>query len=364
MIVLISLALALLLAWFGSNIIKKHANLFYLGAATISAATVAVVWSGLDANFPAWVQAYLWPMLSRGAFATAMFIIVMAMGALPNGSVPIKRLIPIRAELSIMASFLILGHNVAYGKTYFVKLFTQAGQMPVNQMLAAICSLILIGIMLPLMITSFPAVRKKMKPKAWKKLQRTAYVFYALIYVHVMLLNVSLYQRGNSAYLVNIIVYSAVFLGYAGMRLRKAWMKKNSMLAKKMPVVSAIACVLVCAICCAPWSGTTPETNVIDTASENSAENISYADGAYFGSGKGYNGDITLAVKIAEGRIAGVTVVSTSEDGSYFEKAKTLIDEVIDKQSTQVDAVSGATYSSQGLKEAIDNALAQAAGGA
>ncbi len=362
MVILISLALALLLAWFGGRIIKKHARVFYIGAAAISAATIAVVWSGLDANFPTWVQTYFWPMLSRGAFATAMFIIVMATGALPNGSVPIKRLMPIRAELSIMASFLILGHNIAYGKTYFVKLFTQTGQMPVNQLLAAICSLVLIVIMLPLMVTSFPSVRKKMKLKAWKKLQRTAYVFYALIYVHVMLLNVSLYQRGISAYLVNIIVYSVVFFAYAGIRLRKALMKKNSMLAKKMPVVSAIACVLVCAVCCNPWGETYSATSLNEVSSENSLENISYMDGVYFGTGKGYNGDITLAVKIVEGKITSVTVVSASEDGSYFEKAKTLIDKVIENQSTQVDAVSGATYSSQGLKEAIGNALAQAAG--
>ena len=67
---------------------------------------------------------YVWPLLSHGAFASALFIIVMYMGALPNGTKAIKRLMPIRAELSITASLLALGHNIAYGRTYFVRLFT------------------------------------------------------------------------------------------------------------------------------------------------------------------------------------------------------------------------------------------------
>lgn len=77
----------------------------------------------------------------------------------------------------------------------------------------------MICIMIPLFITSFKSVRRKMSAKNWKKLQRAAYVFYALIYVHIMLLSVPMYMRGITTYMANIIVYTAVFGAYGVMRV-------------------------------------------------------------------------------------------------------------------------------------------------
>ena len=369
--ILLSLVLALLLSWYGGSAIKKHAPVFYGGAALLALTTIAVTWSGADASFPGWMSSNVWLLLSHGAFASALFIIVMYMGALPNGTKAIKRLMPIRAELSIMASLLVLGHNIAYGRTYFVRLFTDTSKMSTTQMLAAICSLIMIAIMLPLMITSFKAVRKKMKPKSWKKLQRSAYVFYGLIYVHTMLLYVPIVQAGRSVYIVNVIVYSLIFISYAGMRIRKELLKKKRDTRCILPV-AAVACVAACVLGCIPWSALSPtEEPTVPAASVDNAEGdsdgkayaaseVHYADGTHIGTGEGYNGTITVAVRIADGQITGVTVVSTSDDSSYWQSATAIIDEVVEKQSVDVDSVSGATYSSKGLKEAISNALATA----
>lgn len=369
--ILLSLVLALLLSWYGGSAIKKHAPVFYCGAALLALTTIAVTWSGADASFPGWMSNYVWPLLSHGAFASALFIIVMYMGALPNGTKAIKRLMPIRAELSIMASLLVLGHNIAYGRTYFVRLFTDTSKMSTTQMLAAICSLIMIAIMLPLMITSFKAVRKKMKPKSWKKLQRSAYVFYGLIYVHTMLLYVPMVQAGRSVYIVNVILYSLIFISYAGMRIRKELLKKKRGASCILPV-AAVVCVAACVLGCIPLSALSPtEEPAVPAASVANAEGdsdgkayaaseVHYADGTHIGTGEGYNGTITVAVRIADGQITGVTVVSTSDDSSYWQSATAIIDEVVEKQSVDVDSVSGATYSSKGLKEAISNALATA----
>lgn len=369
--ILLSLVLALLLSWYGGSAIKKHAPVFYCGAALLALTTIAVTWSGADASFPGWMSNYVWLLLSHGAFASALFIIVMYMGALPNGTKAIKRLMPIRAELSIMASLLVLGHNIAYGRTYFVRLFTDTSKMSTTQMLAAICSLIMIAIMLPLMITSFKAVRKKMKPKSWKKLQRSAYVFYGLIYVHTMLLYVPMVQAGRSVYIVNVIVYSLIFISYAGMRIRKELLKKKRGASCILPV-AAVVCVAACVLGCIPLSALSPtEEPAVPAASVANAEGdsdgkayaaseVHYADGTHIGTGEGYNGTITVAVRIADGQITGVTVVSTSDDSSYWQSATAIIDEVVEKQSADVDSVSGATYSSKGLKEAISNALATA----
>ena len=76
--------------------------------------------------------------------------------------------------------------------------------------------------MLVLTVTSFPSVRKKMQAKKWKQLQRTAYVFYGLMYVHIMLINIPYARLGLGMYIANVVIYSIVFLGYAAMRIAKA----------------------------------------------------------------------------------------------------------------------------------------------
>ena len=106
-----------------------------------------------------------------------------------------KLLFPIRAELSIIACILTLAHNIIFGRYHFVALFTNPKSMSFNMLLAAIVSLMLIAIMLPLMITSFPNIRKKMKYKSWKNLQRFAYAFYGLTYFPVSYTHLDVYKR-------------------------------------------------------------------------------------------------------------------------------------------------------------------------
>lgn len=80
-------------------------------------------------------------------------------------------------------------------------------------------------------------------------------------------------------------------------------------------------------------------------------------DGVYQGTGIGYRGDITVAVKIKDKQIASIEILSASDDEPFFGRAKGLIDQMIKKQSTKVDTVSGATYSSKGIISAVKNAL-------
>lgn len=88
--------------------------------------------------------------------------------------------------------------------------------------------------------------------------------------------------------------------------------------------------------------------------------NFPYKDGVYYGTGEGYRGDITVAVSICEKTIKYILITEASDDDAFLSKAKALLDTVVKKQSTDVDVVSGATYSSKGIIEAISNALAEA----
>lgn len=86
-----------------------------------------------------------------------------------------------------------------------------------------------------------------------------------------------------------------------------------------------------------------------------------YKDGTYYGTGKGFAGTMKVKVDIAGGKIASISIVSTKDGDSYVKSASSLIDTIVEKQSTNVDTVSGATFSSRGIISAVRSALSQAA---
>ena len=91
------------------------------------------------------------------------------------------------------------------------------------------------------------------------------------------------------------------------------------------------------------------------------ADAAAYKDGTYYGSATGFAGPIKVKVVISGGKIASVEIVSTSDGSSYISKASAITGKIVASQSTNVDTVSGATYSSVGIINAVRNALAQAA---
>lgn len=86
-----------------------------------------------------------------------------------------------------------------------------------------------------------------------------------------------------------------------------------------------------------------------------------YADGTYYGTGTGFAGALTVEVVISGGQISSIQIIDTSDGDSYIQSASGLISNILATQSTNVDTVSGATYSSVGIIEAVRNALSQAA---
>lgn len=86
-----------------------------------------------------------------------------------------------------------------------------------------------------------------------------------------------------------------------------------------------------------------------------------YKDGTYYGTGKGFAGTVKVKVDISGGKIASISIVSTKDGDSYVKSASSLLDTIVEKQSTNVDTVSGATFSSRGIIAAVRSALSQAA---
>ena len=90
-------------------------------------------------------------------------------------------------------------------------------------------------------------------------------------------------------------------------------------------------------------------------------EKSGLTDGTYTGHGTGFGGDITVEVVIADGKITSCEIKSAeNETPEYLEAASVLVDSVTEAQSADVDTVSGATLSSNGILEAVRDCLAQA----
>ena len=83
-------------------------------------------------------------------------------------------------------------------------------------------------------------------------------------------------------------------------------------------------------------------------------------DGVYTGSGQGYNGPINVRVTISNGLIKNIEILSYSDDNPYFNRARSVLSRILGKPGKSVDTVSGATYSSRGIIDAVNNAIAKA----
>lgn len=86
-----------------------------------------------------------------------------------------------------------------------------------------------------------------------------------------------------------------------------------------------------------------------------------YVEGTYEGSGMGFGGEISVCVNVSAAEITSIDVTAhDGEDPAYYDLAKTVVDDVLKKQRLDVDTVSGATFSSAGLLEAISDAVGKA----
>ena len=86
-----------------------------------------------------------------------------------------------------------------------------------------------------------------------------------------------------------------------------------------------------------------------------------YADGTYTGEAQGYGGTVAVELTVENGKITDLTITSAEkEDTAYLDAASAVIDSILEQQSTDVDTVSGATFSSNGILHAAEDALRKA----
>lgn len=114
---------------------------------------------------------------------------------------------PVRSELSIVAWFLSLGHMAVYLESYLPRLLG-GGEIGGNVMGAFVLAVVLLVLLVVLGVTSFAFVKRQMSTASWKKVQKLAYPFFGLVYVHLLLMLLPSALHGGLAAQASVVVYS------------------------------------------------------------------------------------------------------------------------------------------------------------
>lgn len=362
---LLALFVSLVIIFLAEKSIRKHPAVWYCCAFILSLLSTM-----LPSSAPDWLQSIIASFISHGTLATALFILVMYARILPPKSRAFRTLMSLRAPLAIMASFMILIHNRTYFIYYYKNVHLRNISMSKPEIAAAVCTTLMLLLLLPLTITSFTCIRKKLKGVVWKRLQRLSYIFYGLIYMHVALLFGLQIAKGNKRYQLELAVYTAIFGYYLVSRVALYLKNAKKVNAGKtlchigIPIVAALSLGLIIMPLSKQADTNADNSVVIKPEPETPAQaspSYSYQDGEWTGTAFGYNDDITVTVIIENGILTDIKGITGDDDEPYFGWAKGEIPQsIISSQTTQIDTVSGATFSSKGIINAVKDALQKA----
>ena len=398
MIVILTLLCSLAFFHFFGKAVKKKPAVLYGICILLSLASIFYPREG---GLP-FLDFFFQKIMQRGILAGSLFILVMIAPVLPKRFSGRKTIYLLRGEMAISASLITVAHNLAFGGKYFGAVFFGQGHISLMELHAAIVSCLMILLLIPLTITSFQTVRRKMQAKTWKKLQNWSYLFYLLLYLHIFFIYQGALIRGKGDYFFTLMLYSFIFGLYGFLRIRQYRIQKEGKEKKTFPLlriagILPIVCLFLSVFYSAGKYRAALEAKVDknegqetvaetiesaptateadgDKASANSSDGSSdsqgsdanstsgsYKDGEYLGKASAYNGNVEVKVTISGGKMTAIDIVKTKDDEDYFFDAqKKVIPEILEKQSTDVDAVAGATTSSEGIAHAVQKALDQA----
>jgi len=103
-----------------------------------------------------------------------------------------------------------------------------------------------------------------------------------------------------------------------------------------------------------------PETPAAD-APETEAQTGTYTPGAYIGYGRGEWGEVIVSVQVDAHTITAIEILDTRDDPFVGIPAmETLSETVLEENTADLDVISGATISSLGFLQAVEDALLKA----
>ena len=204
-----------------SSNIKRHNRAIYLLAILLVALITYCELNKLSSFLPSYLK-YIEKLTYNGYVSTFLFVVVMFMGVMSRNMSLTKHFMKIRAELAIVASLLIVPHIYVHGLK-LIMILMSGKHLTTNRIIYSIAGVLAVVIMIPLFVTSFNFAKRKLKGRMWKKIQRWSYMFYGLIYVHILFA----YLNSKNINMKNVIILNIVFICYTVLKLIKVFNKSN-----------------------------------------------------------------------------------------------------------------------------------------
>lgn len=270
----------------------------------------------------------------------------------------LKQSLPYQRELGLTSFFFFASHTVL---SIYLVLFD------FNTLVFQLASALLPTILfLFFWITSYKPVQSKVK--GWKKRQSIIWVVIPFIALHEFLMNNTLSL--TTIFSLSLIAIS-LFIGliYSAKKQRtKRQLRFLSigtlLIIAQFYITEFLAATLAAPIetqtAATPNAAAEPSTTIVEETTIP-VINYVYNDGTFNGTGTGYHSGLEVAVTIENDVILSVEILSNNETPKYADSVfATMPTAIVEQQSTDVADVSGATRTSEGIKEAVANALTAA----
>lgn len=216
MILLLTLALSVAAVFLLQEQIRKFPLAAYFVCVILSVVGMYLIMNpNPNLLLREWVSIF-----QKGYLAVSLFIMVMFIGVIPKSSKRGRKLVAIRSELSIMASILICAHLIPYLINY-IAMLPFLLSLKTSVIFSLVVSLLLMLLLVPLAVTSIKVVKNMMKSNSWKRLQSLSYLFFGLIYFHLMGYLLVPLGEGSIDAAISIAVYTVIFLAYLVLRIKK-----------------------------------------------------------------------------------------------------------------------------------------------
>jgi DMSO/TMAO reductase YedYZ heme-binding membrane subunit/uncharacterized protein with FMN-binding domain len=415
---LISLILILLYITIYTNSLRNKSAIHYAISIFINVLILSLDVLKYDNKLINIIEIYI----NNGFISLAFFTIVMAIGVLRNKSKTRSKLRPIRTQLSILACIYTIPHLYIFYNYCLIDLL----KINLYNFISPLVSLSLFILFIILFITSFKFFKIKLKTKRWKKIQKLAYPFFFLLYLHLALISKNSISLGDKADVFNLIIYSVIFFIIFALRIDKERIEKDIKDYFFLEIIILIFFILMPyniinnninninnigekVITKAPEELTQtiideqPDIKIeneitVDTPQkleeseaiyifdeEKTSNNIEenedtldtdiiqkeeapeikeikkYKDGIYIDMARGHVDYIAVEITIKKDKITDIQIDYQREEPKHFNSAYYPIrNQILEKQTTDVDSISGATHSSEGIIEAVEKALESA----
>lgn len=228
---LFALAATLIFALVFRSPLRKCPIVFYAAAVIVDVLFLSGALLGVSRE----VAVAGYPYIVRCLIGFSLFAVVMYVGVLDDGNRMRNMLAPIRGQLSVLACILTFGHVANYLGSYLADILGGFLGMPAAMIASLLVSTVLIILLVPLSVTSLETVKSRMRAASWKKLQKGAYVFFGLTYVHIVLMLAPTVSSVGQRAVLSIAIYTAIYVLYVVLRVRRAILDKRHADARETP---------------------------------------------------------------------------------------------------------------------------------